>query len=55
MQSLGIHTERFSRHLKKEQVIYYTYQSEDEWTYRVVIRHIHHSIPTDEIKTELEK
>jgi hypothetical protein len=43
------------QHLKDKNIIYHTYQLKEERAYRVVIRHLHHSIPTEEIKTELEK
>lgn len=34
---------------------YHTYQSHEEKSYRVVIRNLHHTIPTDYIKDEIEK
>lgn len=34
---------------------YHTYQTHEEKSYRVVIRNLHHSIPTDYIKEEIEK
>jgi hypothetical protein len=43
------------KHLKKENIIHHTYQPKEERAYRVVIRHLHYSIPTEEIKLELEK
>jgi hypothetical protein len=43
------------QHLKGKNIIYHTYQLKQERAYRVVIRHLHQSIPTEEIKTELEK
>lgn len=43
------------RHLKEENIIHHTYQIREERAYRVVIRHLHHSIPIEDIKAELEK
>jgi len=34
---------------------YHTYQTHEEKSYRVVIRNLHHTIPTDYIKEEIEK
>jgi len=34
---------------------YNTYQTHEEKSYRVVIRNLHHTIPTDYIKNEIEK
>lgn len=42
------------RHLRAKNVAFHTYQLKQERAYRVVLRHIHHSIPTSAIKTELE-
>lgn len=43
------------RHLREEEIVHHTYQLKEERAYRVVIRHIHHSIPTTDITKELEK
>jgi hypothetical protein len=43
------------RHLKEEKIVHHTYQIKEERSYRVVIRHLHHSVPTEDIKDELEK
>lgn len=42
------------RHLRKENVIFHSYQVKQDRAYRVVLRHLHHSIPTDDIKEEIE-
>lgn len=42
------------KHLRKENIVFHTYQAKQDKAYRVVIRHIHHSVPTTDIKTELE-
>jgi len=39
--------------LKEKKVNFHTYQLKDEKSYRVVIRHLHHSTPVDAIKEEL--
>ncbi|KAF0693432.1 Uncharacterized protein FWK35_00037355, partial [Aphis craccivora] len=39
--------------LKEKKVNFHTYQLKDEKSYRVVIRHLHHSTPVDTIKEEL--
>jgi hypothetical protein len=43
------------KHLKEGNIIHHTYQLKEERAYRVVIRHLHYSIPTEEIKLEIEK
>lgn len=42
------------KQLKQDNIIHHTYQVRDERAYRVVIRNIHHSVPTDDIIKELE-
>jgi hypothetical protein len=42
-------------HLRNEQIIHHTYQLKEERAFRAVIRGLHHSIPTSDIKNELEK
>lgn len=42
------------RYLREENIIHHTYQLKQERAYRIVIRDLHHSIPPDEIKNELE-
>jgi hypothetical protein len=39
--------------LKEKKVNFHTYQLKDEKSYKVVIRHLHHSTPVDTIKEEL--
>jgi predicted membrane-bound mannosyltransferase len=41
-------------HLRNEQIIHHTYQLKEERAFRAVIHGLHHSIPTSEIKNELE-
>ena len=41
--------------MKKNNIMYYTYQLKEDKPFRVVIRHLHHSIPMDEIKQALEE
>lgn len=43
------------RQLQQDKVVHHTYQIREERAYRVVLRNLHHSIPTEEIKQELEK
>ena len=43
------------RHLREEKIVHHTYQLKSERAYRVVIRGLHHSIPTQEIIEDLEK
>ncbi|KAI5697154.1 hypothetical protein M8J76_008039 [Diaphorina citri] len=42
------------RHLRSKNIVFHTYQIKQERAYRVVLRHIHHSVPTSDIKTELD-
>lgn len=42
------------QHLRSNNIVFHTYQIKQERAYRVVLRHIHHTIPTSDIKTELE-
>jgi hypothetical protein len=54
---INVHTSDSYRRLVKQfqaDVIHHTYKVRDERTYRVVLRHLHHSIHTDVIKGELE-
>ena len=41
------------RHLQDENIVHHTYQLTQERAYRIVIRDLHHSIPTEDIKEEL--
>lgn len=43
------------RFLKEQDIIYHTYQVKQDRAYRIVIRHLHSTVPTDEIKQEIEK
>lgn len=43
------------RYLRSNNTSFHTYQAKQDRAYRVVIRHIHHSVPTDDIKEEIEK
>ncbi|KAL1460252.1 hypothetical protein WDU94_012178 [Cyamophila willieti] len=42
-------------HLRAQNIIFHTYQAKQDKAYRVVIRHIHHSVPTNDIKEELKQ
>jgi len=42
-------------HMKEEHIVHHTYQIKVERAYRIVIRHLHHSVPLDDIKEELHK
>ena len=41
------------RHLKGNNIYYHTYQLKEERTYRIVIKHLHHSTDIEEIRQEL--
>jgi len=43
------------KHMKEENIVHHTYQIKTESAYRIVIRHLHHSVPLDDIKEELHK
>lgn len=43
------------RHLRSNNIVFHTYQIKQDRAYRVVIRHIHYSIPTDDIKQDIEQ
>lgn len=43
------------RHLREANIVHHTYQLKQERPYRVVIRGLHHSVPSSDIETELEK
>lgn len=43
------------RHLRDKNIIHHTYQIKQERAYRIVLRDLHHSIPTEDIKDELLK
>lgn len=42
------------QHLNDEKIVHHTYQLKENRAYRVVIRNLHYSIPTADIKQELE-
>jgi len=42
------------KHMKEENIVHHTYQIKTERAYRIVIRHLHHSLPLDDIKEELQ-
>jgi Associated with zinc fingers. len=42
-------------HLRGQNIMFHTYQAKQDKAYRVVLRHIHHSVPTSEIKEELQQ
>jgi hypothetical protein len=39
----------------QKKIVHHTHQVREQRAYRVVIRNLHHSVTTDEIKEELEK
>jgi hypothetical protein len=41
------------RHFKQENIVHHTYQLKEERAYRIVIKHMHHTINTQEIAAEL--
>jgi len=41
--------------MKEENIFHHTYQVKAERAYRIVIRHLHHSVPLNDIKEELQK
>ena len=43
------------RHLNSEKIIHHTYQMKQDRAYRVVIRNLHYSIPTEDIRADLQK
>lgn len=43
------------RHLNSNKIIHHTYQMKEDRAYRVVIRNIHYTVPTEEIINELKK
>jgi len=43
------------KHMKEENVVRHSYQIKTERAYRFVIGHLHHSVPLDDIKEELQK
>ena len=45
---------RLIKQLQEDKIIHHTYQIREERAYRVVFRHLHHSIPPHEIQAELE-
>ena len=43
------------KHVKEDNIVHHSYQIKAERAYRIVIRHLHHSVPLDDIKEELQK
>jgi len=41
--------------MKEENIVHHTYQIKAELAYRIVIRHLHHSVPLEDIKEELHE
>lgn len=41
-------------HVRSQGIIFHTYQAKQDKAYRVAIRHIHHSVPIQDIKQQLE-
>jgi len=44
-----------TKHIKEENIVHHTYQIKTERAYRIVIRHLHHSVLPEDIKGELQK
>jgi hypothetical protein len=44
-----------AKHMKEENIVHHTYQIKTERAYRIVIRRLHHSVPPEDIKEELQK
>ena len=42
------------RKIQEDKIMHHTYQIRDERAYRIVLRNLHHSIPTEQIKEELQ-
>ena len=45
---------RLIKRLQDDKIVHHTYQVREERAYRMVLRNLHHSIPPNEIQTELE-
>ena len=43
------------RFMKDSNIIYHTYQLKEDKPYKVVLRNLHHSIPVEDIKEDLQK
>ena len=43
------------RHLNSKKIIHHTYQTKQDRAYRVVIRNLHYSIPTEDVRADLQK
>ena len=44
-----------AKHMKEENIVNHTYQIKTERAYGIVIRHLHYSVPPEDIKEELQK
>ena len=44
---------KLAKFLKEKNIIHHTYQLKQEIVFRVVIRHLHHSVDIEEVKSEL--
>jgi hypothetical protein len=42
------------KRLQDDNIVHHTYQIRNERAYRVVLRNLHHSLPLQDIQTELE-
>ena len=42
------------RHMRDNNIIHHTYQPKEERAYRIVLKHVHHSVHINDIKRELE-
>jgi len=43
------------KHMNEENIVHHTYQIKTERAYRIVIRHLQHSVPLDDIKKSYKK
>jgi len=43
------------KHMKEENIVHHTYQAKTERAFKIVIRHLHLSVPLDDIKKSYKK
>ena len=46
---------KLARYMRDNNIIHHTYQPEEERSYRVVIKYLHHSVNTRELKEEISQ
>jgi len=44
---------KLAKYMKEKNIIHHTYQPKEERSYRIVIRHLHHSVDIQELKEEI--